>query len=388
MRIAIVVPRYGTEIGAGAETQARGFAEAAAARGWTVEVWTTCVRNHYTWNNDLPPGRTELNGVVIQRFRMDAWNPGPHAKLAQRLANHGTLLAAEQAEWLATAAHSSALYGHVARHAATFDACVMLPYAMPLIHYAAWSAPQQTILWPCLHDEAYARLEVARLLLESTWGVMFNTPEEQNLAVDELGMQPQRQRVLGEGIEWIQPTVAVPLPNDSFDQNLLYVGRLEGGKNLALLYKYVRRYVESGNQLRLVVIGTGPMQPPKHPAFHFRGFVDDVAKMNACATALALCQPSYNESFSRVIMEAWLAERPVLVHDNCAVTRGHVQRSKGGSAFRTYPEFAEVVDWLKANPTLAAQMGRNGRAYVLQNYTWPLVVERFAATVTAWKQAV
>ena len=33
MRVAIVVPRYGTDVIGGAETLARGFAQAAARRG-------------------------------------------------------------------------------------------------------------------------------------------------------------------------------------------------------------------------------------------------------------------------------------------------------------------------------------------------------------------
>lgn len=380
MRIAIVVPRYGEEIGGGAETKARGFAEEAAQRGWTIEVWTTCVRNHYTWQNELPPGRTQLNGVTIVRFPITSWDQALQARLERELATRGKLASPDQYAWLRSAPHSPALYAHVAQQAAAFDYCVMVPYTTALIHYAAWMAPERTIIWPCLHDEAYAYLEPVRMLLENVWGVMFNTPEEQQLALRRLAIQPQRHRLLGEGVPLTTAAAHAGAPAD-----LLYVGRLEGGKNLPLLYRYVRRYVAQGNALRLVVMGTGPLQPPRHPAFVYRGFVDEQTKVNACASALAFCLPSHNESFSRVIMESWLAERPVLVNGHCAVTAGHVQRSKGGLAFRTYEEFAGAVDWLKANPTLAGQMGRNGRAYVQGNYTWPLVVERFAKIVAAWQ---
>ncbi|MFN8491953.1 MAG: glycosyltransferase family 4 protein [Caldilineaceae bacterium] len=383
MRIAIVVPRYGAEIGGGAETQARGFAEEAVRRGWTVEVWTTCVRNHYTWQNELPAGRTEVNGVPVIRFPITSWDNPTHARLASELTTRGKLALADQHRWLESGPHSFPLYAHVAQHAAEFDACVMLPYTTQLTHYAAWMAPERTVVWPCLHAEAYASLQLVHVLLESVWGVMFNTAEEAHLAMQLLGMRPQRHSVLGEGLIALAPTVPPKQTND-----LLYVGRLEGGKNVVLLYKYVQRYVKSGNNLRLVVIGSGPLQPPKEPAFLFRGFVDDQAKMNAYATALAHCQPSLNESFSLSIMESWLTGRPVLVNDNCAVTRGHVQRSKGGLAFRTYEEFAAAVDWLKGHPDLATRMGRHGQSYVTQNYTWQAVADRFAAIVKQWKEEV
>lgn len=383
MRIAIVVPRYGAEIGGGAETQARGFAEEAVRRGWTVEVWTTCVRNHYTWENELPAGRTTVNGVPVIRFPITTWDKTNHARLALELATRGKLTKAQQLEWLAVGQHSLPLYAHVAQHAADFDVCVMLPYTVQLVHYAAWMAPERTVVWPCLHAEAYASLEAVHLLLESVWGVMFNSAEEATLAVQQLGIRPQRHSVLGEGLLALAPPVQPKPTND-----LVYVGRLEGGKNVLLLYKYVQRYVKSGGDLRLVVIGSGPLQPPKEPAFLFRGFVNDQAKMNAYASALAHCQPSLNESFSLSIMESWLTGRPVLVNDNCAVTRGHVQRSKGGLACRTYEEFAAAVDWLKAHPDLANRMGENGQSYVRQNFTWQAVADRFAAIVQQWKQKV
>jgi glycosyltransferase involved in cell wall biosynthesis len=83
-------------------------------------------------------------------------------------------------------------------------------------------------------------------------------------------------------------------------------------------------------------------------------------------------------------MESWLAGRPALVHADCAVTRGHVERAKGGLWFRTYDEFVGVIEWLRGNAALAAQMGQNGRRYVLENYTWDAVASRFEAILEAW----
>ena len=55
-RIAFVPPRYGDDVVGGAETVLRQAAERLAARGWEVEILTTCVRDHYTWANAYPPG--------------------------------------------------------------------------------------------------------------------------------------------------------------------------------------------------------------------------------------------------------------------------------------------------------------------------------------------
>jgi glycosyltransferase involved in cell wall biosynthesis len=384
MRIAVIVARYGEDVVGGAESQARGFAEEAARRGWHMEAWTSCARSHYSWDNEYPAGCEESQGVLVRRFPVTHWDPDRRAGLDTRLSTHGCLPLADQYAWVGTGAHSEPLYAYAGRHGRSFDALVLLPYAMPLTHYAACAASGRTIIWPCLHDEAYAYMEPVRLLLESTWGVMFNSPEEGQLATGVIGMRPRRHGVLGEGVTLAQPAARA---EEKAHSNLLYVGRLEDGKNLPLLYEYVRRYWDGEGRVRLTVLGRGPCLPPVgHPAFDYRGFVDEQEKASLYASALALCQPSVNESFSLTIMESWLASRPVLVHADCAVTRGHARRSQGGLWFRSYDEFAAAVDWLKSNPGKAARMGQDGGQYVRRNYQWSSVVSRFERMIAGWEQ--
>ncbi len=380
LRVVVVVLRYGSEVVGGAESQARGFAEEAARQGWEVEVWTTCAQSHYTWENVYPAGSSWSGGVRVRRFPVEVRELERQHALEWELGTRQRLPRDKQYLWLEGGAHSPALYDHVARHASEWDALVVLPYALPMMHLSAWAAPERVVMWPCLHDEPYAYLEPVRLLLESVGGVMFNSPEERDLAIERLRIQPRHHAVLGEGV-----TLATPeADSGSAAGNLLYVGRLEGGKNLALLYEYMQRYVSEGGEGRLVVMGAGPMVPPEHPAFDYRGFVSEQAKADALASALALCQPSLNESFSLTMMESWLGGRPALVHSDCVVTRGHVQRSKGGLWFRTYGEFAGALEWFRAHPREASQMGQNGSTYVLSNYTWQAVVGRFERLLRAW----
>src|SRR5436309_9570257 len=67
-RIAIVPPRYGDDVVGGSEAVMREAAHGLAARGWEVEVLTTCARDHYTWRNEYPAGATTDDGVVVRRF--------------------------------------------------------------------------------------------------------------------------------------------------------------------------------------------------------------------------------------------------------------------------------------------------------------------------------
>lgn len=382
MRVAIVTPRFGPKALGGAEYQARGFAEELVARGWTAEVWTTCVEDLYTWKNVLPPGVEDDRGILVRRFPARFVRPDRKAALDVQLATAGLISRAEQFEWLDYGGHSPDLYAHIRAHAHEFDAVVVLPYALQLSHFAAWSAPEHVVLWPCLHDEPYAYMESVRLLMESVWGVMFNSPEEGELAVERLGMQMARQYTLGEGVM----SHPVQIPQGGTGANyLLYVGRLEAGKNVPLLYEYVRRFADEGGDVLLKVVGRGPEMPPDHPAFEYVGPVSDGEKAAYLQNALALCQPSLNESFSLVMMETWLAGRPALVHADCAVTRGHTARSRAGLWFRSYDDFVGAVRWLQENEAHGDRMGRNGQAYVRTNYTWPTVVDRFAHQIAVWK---
>ena len=61
--------------------------------------------------------------------------------------------------------------------------------------------------------------------------------------------------------------------------------------------------------------------------------LDESEVGDAFAAATAYVQPSANESFSRTIMEAWLAGTLVLATDASAVLRWHCERSGAGICF-------------------------------------------------------
>src|SRR6185437_10852880 len=69
VKIAVVVQRYGSAINGGAELHARYIAEHLAKHA-DVEVLTTCAVDYITWRNELPPGRDEVNGIPVRRFRV------------------------------------------------------------------------------------------------------------------------------------------------------------------------------------------------------------------------------------------------------------------------------------------------------------------------------
>lgn len=87
--------------------------------------------------------------------------------------------------------------------------------------------------------------------------------------------------------------------------------------------------------------------------------------------------PSKNESFSIVIMESWLCERPVLVNAACNVTANFAKESNSGLYFNDYFEFEGCVNYYMDNPVIAETMGKTGRQFVLDNFKWDVIVKRF-----------
>jgi len=360
-KLALVAPRYGA-----------------------VEVWTTCATSHITWENVCPPGKTFDNGVIVRRFLVE------YSFLAkQPVSNTETTnypktddLLPPEYEWFTNGPHCPQMYLHIAQHGSEFDVIVPGPYTFTVAHYAAWLHPERTIFWPHLHHELQAFSEPTRLTLENVAGVIFNSPEGQELAIERLSFQIKNQICLGEGVKF-DPAIGVGVPTHCVP-HLLYIGRLEQAKNVPEMYHFMQLYAENIGAIHLTVAGKGPELPPDLPYIDFRGFVSDEEKAELYATSTAHWLPSLSESFSLVTMESWLSGRPALVNSKCYAPAGHIQRGKAGLAYSGFWEFAGAVQWLQENPLLATRMGKNGKQYVEQNYRWPIIVKRLEALVNEW----
>jgi glycosyltransferase involved in cell wall biosynthesis len=108
------------------------------------------------------------------------------------------------------------------------------------------------------------------------------------------------------------------------------------------------------------------------------GIVDEADKWDIVAGATVSISPSALESFSLVVLEAWVAERPVMVNATCDPTREHCERSGGGLWFGSYRQFEAALDRLLADQELRTTLGRCGRAYVDAHYQWPRLIRRYA----------
>lgn len=390
MKLAIVVPRYGERVLGGAETLARQLAERLSRTEFDVELLTTCAHDMHTWRNAYPPGTTQINGVRVRRFPIDhrLWNRHRHWELTRKFTNHEPTTVDEEYEWIDNSAHSPALYAHLIQHGDEYDFIIFTPYPFGTTLYGTSLLPERSILLPCLHDEPFARLLQTRLMMESCRGLMFISAPEMTLAQEKLGIHNPRARLVGFGLDDHQSNgERFRKRLGLYDPFLLYAGRLDGLKNLLELFSFFVEYKRRRpGPLKLVLIGDGQLPIPTHPDIVPLGFLPEQDKLDGYSAATILCQPSLMESFSIVLMEAWLSETPTLVHGNCDVTRDHVQRSNGGLYYTDFDEFSGALDWLIEHPSERTQMGKSGRAYVRREYNWETVLDHFRDALETWQR--
>lgn len=384
--VAFVIPWFGPAATGGAESECRATARALARHGLPVEVLTTCALGlGAEWRDHHPPGVTEEDGLVVRRFPVRPRDADTYLRYQVRLELGGRLEPWEERAFVAHSVHSDALYAHLRAHRER-SWYLFLPYCFGTTWEGVLAVPERAIVIPCLHDEPYAAFAATRRALAAARAVALHVPAERALAERVLAGQPATLVEVGEGVDTDVP------PGDParFRRRyrverpfLLYAGRKAREKNVPVLLDYFARYrlTHPRRPLALVLIGPGQVRIPGRLCRDILdlGYLPPEDRRDAFAAALAVVQPSLLESFSLVLMEAWLAGRPVLVHGGCAVTREHCRRSGGGLWFEEYFEFVEAVERLQDDPGLREALAARGRAYVLAHYTWERVVASYVS---------
>jgi glycosyltransferase involved in cell wall biosynthesis len=382
VKLAFVSPRFPAEgVVGGAETLLRRLAEHCASAGHEVHCFATCARDHHTWRNELPAGERREGALRVRLFPVDESRDVALFLRLQAAVSSGRAVPMEdQRRWLEHSVNSPALIAALGAEAETFDAILTGPYLFGLTWAVTQVAPARTWLVPCLHDEGFARQAIIGDMFRRVRGLLFNSAPEHALARRLYGEPFANGAVVGMGLEdFSVDPAAFPRARGLTAPYLLYSGRREPLKGTPLLIEYTRVFrLRTGRDLRLVLTGSGAVEVPEdfRPAVLDCGFVSEREKHEAMAGALAFAHPSTLESFGIVLLEAWLARTPALVHAAGEVLRHQCAVSGGGLWFRHYPDFETLVLRLLDDPDLRARLGQSGRAYVRREYSWPAVGHR------------
>jgi glycosyltransferase involved in cell wall biosynthesis len=381
MKVAYVVPRYGTQIRGGAETGARMMAEHLVAdRGDQVEVFTSAALDALTWRDELPTGTEVLNGVTVHRIASEAGRgEGFHPLSGRLLADPSSAGPEDQQRWVdLQGPKSPALLDAV--EASTADVIAFYPY---LYYPTVRGLPRvrdRAILHPAVHEEPALHLSVFDALFSQCRGFAFHTRSERQLVIERFAVATTPQVLAGLGVDEVAGT-----PDDAratFGLGdapyLLCIGRVDDKKGTGILWRYFRSFKERHpGALRLVLVGQIVDPPEDTRDIVLTGLIDDRSKWGLLRGATALVAPSPFESFSLTVVEGMTAGAPVIVNAVCGATREHCEQSGAGMWFEGYAEFEAVVERMLGDRELYETMRQNGSRYVADTYRWPVVMDRY-----------
>ena len=383
MKFAVVTPRYGAAVVGGAELAVRLLAEHLVLAGDDVEVFTTTALDADTWRAEMTEGTTPEEGVIVHRFAVER---GRAIDLDERssavLRRWWVPNENEQWNWIdAQGPVSSALNDAV--RSADADVLIASPYLYPCVARAVVSARLPVLLNPAAHDEPPLRLPVFVDVFRAASGYAFYTNGEREVVEKRFGFVASRpQRVVGLGVDpgdgdETQARDLLGLGDRPF---VLVLGRVDRAKGSDLAFEFFKTYKQRRpGPLALVFAGPVVHRPAAHPDVIVVGRVDEAIKWGLLRGAVALFSPSTYESFSFVVLEAWTAGTPAIVHAACAATVEHAAASGAGLAFDGYVSFEVTLDRLCSSPDLRAGLAECGRIYVDLGFRWPAVVERYRA---------
>jgi glycosyltransferase involved in cell wall biosynthesis len=417
MRIAFVIQRYGSDILGGSEYHCRLIAERLAERH-DVEVLTTCARDYITWNNEYPEGADRVRGVTVRRF------PNAHPRDIEAFNRYS--------DWIFSSPHSRddemqwleqqgpwcpALVEYLERQHRSYDALIFFTYLYAPTVLGLSVAPQKSILVPTAHDEPAIHLGIYREMFALPAAVAYNTEVERRFLAGEFPIRAIAEETVGCGVDLPQQShersrpAAEPVPADGeapppadagrgrwpaqgrgaafrgrhkiHSPFALYGGRIEKGKGCEELVEYFGTYHGEGGHLTLALMGVKLMPLPEEPYIRFAGLLSERERLQALEAAEVVIVPSPFESLSLLALEAFAVGTPVLANARSEVLVDHCLRSNAGLFYADRDEFVECLKLLAVDDRLRAQMGRNGRAYVRENYRWDLIMGKYERLMAA-----
>lgn len=377
MRLACVVHRFGREIAGGSEAHCRVIAERLAARH-DVTIITTTAKDHVTWRNEFPQGRSELGPLHVLRFPVARQRViREFADLSDRVFD-GTAEPDLQEAWFrANGPESPELLEHLRVHGRDYDLLLFWSFRYYQSYFGVPIVADRAVLLPTAEEDPAIHIASLGRYFSLPAGMVYLTPEEQDLVEGRMLGRVPPSCVIGSGLDEPPPIDAGPLGAVGVESPyVLYLGRIDPNKGCETLLRFYARWADlSGTSVPLVMAGPANMPVPEHPLIRPLGFVDAAVRDALVAHATLLVVPSPYESLSMVLLEAWNHGVPALVNAQCRVLKGQAQRSGGALYYRNYDEFAAALKRLLDRPDVARSLGAAGRGYVARTYRWPTVME-------------
>ena len=379
-KIAIINQRYGLEVNGGSELYSRQIAEKLIAK-YDVEVLTSCAVEYVKWSNYYKEGVEQINGVTVRRFKtLHEREPKVFSALDSMMLSNPHIEEEISEQWIEhMGPYCPELVEYVDKHQDEYEAIIVVTY----LYYTAVKSivriKNKAIFIPTAHQEPFIHFDMYKKVFGAADAYVFLTDEEKDLVHSIFHNEDVPYEVMGVGVE-------VPEVVDSerfkkkynLDNYLIYVGRIDEGKDCPRLFKYFLEYKRRvKSDLKLVLMGKAVCDIPKSPDIISLGFVSEEDKFDGIKGAKALILPSKFESLSISVLEAMTLSVPVIVNGICDVLKGHCVKSNGGLYYKNYFEFEGCINYMMEHPEEYAIMCKNARKYVEDYFQWDDIMKKF-----------
>lgn len=379
-KIAFITPIFSEKAFGGAERHALEFAKLLSS-DFEVHIITTTALDYRTWKNEFKAGSVEEKKLKIHRFLVRKKRSIFFSYINKSAIEKQNLLSDKDFEnWLiAQGPYVPDLIEFVKSNLAFYDIFFCFTYMYYPVVKSIPYIREKAICLLTLHNEKVAYFPQFKKIYTNEIYYCFNVPEEKNLFEKVFGYSPKNFKIVGMSLSPSTPEHFLnEEPIEFFIKSpyILYLGRIDKGKGVFELIENFLEWKEiSESNWELVLVGSGRLEI-KSAYVHHLGFVSEVQKEKLIQNSELLVNPSSLESFSIVLMEAWLKAKAVLVNGNSEVLKYHCIRSNGGLFYHDKQGFIACLEFLYRNPKVCAQMGLNGKKYVEKNYNSEIVKKK------------
>ena len=172
----------------------------------------------------------------------------------------------------------------------------------------------------------------------------------------------------------------------SYGDYIFYASRIDAIKRQRLLVEAARYFKTDA---RVVIAGGGTKNELSYideqikkyklqDRVKLAGFISEEEKINYYANCLGVYFGAYNEDYGYITLEAFFAEKPVIVHKDAGGPLEFVEDGKNGYVIDDAPkQIAAKIDYWYTHREEAIRMGRFGKKTLEQkNMNWDYVIEQ------------
>jgi glycosyltransferase involved in cell wall biosynthesis len=344
-----------------------------------VTIITTQSKTHLTWKNEIKKNEDYFGVKVIRHpvdFEIKPRNVTNFNHYLLRNKNHTI---EEEMLWIKQIGpYSTSLFNYLKKNRDNFDVFIFVGYANPVTYFGLPLVKNKALLIPLCHKEPRLYFEIFdKLFTQPVYILPGSLPEAEIIKKRFPNHSPLY--ILGINIDEInkQSNIDVEKRFNLNNPYILFIGRTEPYKGIYELIDYFNLFIKKNPiKLDLVIVGEKIFPIKTNKNIKYLGVVSQEEKTNLIKNCLFLINPSWYESLSLTLLEAWQQKKPVLIYSGNHVLKAQTTQSLGGLNYENYREFEKTMKTLLVDKSLRKTLGKNGYLFYKKNYSESTIKKR------------